>query len=138
MATRAKYWGRLNLQRSKDKWVFGDKESGAHMLKFSWFGIKRHAFIVKKYSPDNPELKDYWEERQRKKDKSESEKFNKTKQKVAKKQEYKCPICGESLFNDEPLHLHHIIPRCQGGKDEIKNLLWLHQFCHHKVHYQKE
>lgn len=31
----------------------------------------------------------------------------------------------------------NIIPRCKGGKDEIKNLVWLHQFCHHKIHYQK-
>ena len=136
--TSAKYWGRLNFQRPKDKWVFGDKETGVFMLKFKWFGIKRHTLVVKKHSPDNPLLGSYWESRQNKKDKSESEKYNKSKQKVAKRQKYKCPICGESLFNEEPLHLHHIIPRCQGGNDETKNLLWLHQFCHHKVHYQKE
>lgn len=105
------------------------------MLKFKWFNIKRHALVEKKSSPDDPKLKGYWEKRQKRRNESESEKFNKIQQKVAKKQEYCCPICGESLFNDEPLHLHHIIPRCQGGKDEVKNLLWLHQFCHHKVHY---
>jgi len=30
-----------------------------------------------------------------------------------------------------------IVPRNKGGKDTLKNLIWLHQFCHHKVHYQK-
>ncbi len=35
---KGKYWGRLNFQR-KDNWVFGDKDSGNHMLKFSWTKI---------------------------------------------------------------------------------------------------
>ncbi len=135
---RRKYWGRLNLQRPNDKWVFGDKETGGYMLKFSWFTIDRHPLVIKKSSPDDPTLREYWHKRQHKKNKTEAERLNRIQQKVAKKQGYKCPICGESLFNDEPLHLHHIIPRCKGGKDEVKNLVWLHQYCHHKVHYQIE
>ena len=134
---KRKYWGKLNLSR-KDKWVFGDKETGAYMLKFSWFRIKRHALVSKRSSPDDPSLKEYWEKRYRKRNLSETEKLNKIQQKVAKKQNYKCPICGESIFNDEPRHLHHIIPRCKGGKDDVRNLVWLHQYCHNKVHYQKE
>ena len=55
---------------------------------------------------------------------------------ISFKQEYKCPICGQSIFNDEPLHLYHKILRSEGGKDEPKNLVWVHLFCHHKVHYQ--
>lgn len=39
------------------------------------------------------------------------------------KQDYKCPICGQSIFNDEPLHLYHITPKSKGGKDEPKNLV---------------
>ena len=133
-----KYWGRLCRQRPNQKWVFGDKEYGAYMLQFSWFKIERHPLVIKDYSPDHPELREYWENRQNKRDKTEAEKLNRTQHKVAKKQGYKCPICGDSLFNDEPLHLHHIIPRCKGGKDEVKNLVWLHQYCHHQIHYQKE
>ncbi|RMF26423.1 MAG: HNH endonuclease [Cyanobacteria bacterium J083] len=92
--------------------------------------------MSKRSSPDNPELKDYWEKRNKRKCKSEVGKLNKIQQKVARKHKYKCPICGESIFNDEPLHLHHIIPRCKGGKDERKNLVWLNQFCHQKTHSQ--
>jgi RNA-directed DNA polymerase len=135
---RKKYWGKLSLQRPNDKWVFGDKETGAHMLKFSWFRIQRHTMVSKKHSPDDPTLREYWEKRQRKRNATESEKMNRTRQKVAKKQDYKCPVCGESIFNDEPLHLHHKIPRCKGGKDTVKNLVWLHQYCHHKTHYRTE
>ncbi len=31
--TRERYWGRLNKERA-DNWVFGDKRSGAYLLKF--------------------------------------------------------------------------------------------------------
>jgi RNA-directed DNA polymerase len=133
---KGKYWGRLNL--SKDtKWDFGDKKNGAYMLKFSWFNIERHALVIKTSSPDNPQLKEYWEKRGKTKAKSEATRYNKTKEKVANNQGYKCTVCGESLFNDEPIDLHHIIPRSKGGKDEIGNLIWVHQYCHHKIHHQK-
>ena len=135
--TRNKYWGKLNLQRN-NKWVFGDKRTGAYMLQFNWFSIDRHTLISQRFSPDDPNLKEYWEKRNKKVRVTEAEKLNQIQQKVAKKQDYKCPVCGESIFNDEPLHLHHIIPWCKGGKDVVKNLVWLHQFCHHKVHHQKE
>ena len=131
-----KYWGRLNLQR-KDNWVFGGKESGNYMLKFSWTKIKRHALVSKRASPDDPTLKEYWEKRNKKCQKSEATKWNAKQEQVAYKQEYRCPVCKQSLFNDEELHLHHIVPRCEGGKDTLNNLVWVHLFCHHKVHHQK-
>lgn len=130
-----RYWGRLNLSRM-DNWVFGDKAYGAYMLKFSWFNIERHAMVTKDSSPDDPNLRDYWEKRRNTRSIDEASKFNKTKENVAKLQEYRCSVCGESLFNDEPIELHHIIPRSKGGKDEIKNLTWLHKYCHNKVHHQ--
>lgn len=131
-----KYWGRLNLHR-KDNWVFGDKQSGNHMLKFSWTKINRHALVRKRASPDDPSLQEYWAERNKKSLKSEAIKLSAKQEQVAYRQDYKCIICNQSLFNDEPLHLHHIVPRNKGGKDTLNNLVWLHQFCHHKVHYQK-
>ena len=132
-----KYWGGLNLQR-KDNWVFGDKQSGNYMLKFSWTKIKRHPLVSKRASPDDPSLQEYWSKRNKKSQKSKAVKWSAKQEQVAHRQEYKCPICKQSLFNDEPLHLHHIVPKCEGGKDTFKNLVWLHQFCHHKVHYQKK
>jgi len=136
-----KYFGTFNLRKRdgkkrKNKWVFGNKENGNHMLKFTWFKIERHTIIKGSSSPDDPSLKDYWEKRTRKKDRTEAEKMNKRLQKVAKNQGYKCPLCRDSIFNEEIAHLHHIIPKCKGGKDDIKNLVFLHQSCHHKEHYQ--
>ncbi len=134
---KKRYWGRFNLKKPNQKWVFGDRDTGAHMLMFTWFNIKRHALIRQKSSPDDPSLADYWENRNKNKEVSEAEKMSRKQGYVAWKQGYKCPVCGESIFNDEPIHLHHRIPRSEGGSNEAKNLIWLHLFCHHKVHYQK-
>lgn len=136
--TKEKYWGRLNFQRPNDKWVFGSKKSGNHMIKFAWNNIKRHSLIKGKSSPDDPSLQEYWNKRNDKRNKTESKTLSKKHDYIAFKQKYKCPVCGESLFNGEPRHLHHIIPKNKGGKDESSNLIWLHMYCHHKTHYQKE
>ncbi len=135
--TQKRYWGKLNLSRN-NKWVFGDKDTGAYMLKFSWTKIERHTLVKQGYSPDDPELKEYWSKRNKRRNQSEAKRLNKIQERVAKREGYKCPVCGDSLFNDEPLHLHHLIPKCKGGKDEVKNLVWVHQYCHHKIHYQRK
>ena len=57
-----RYWGRLNLDR-QDNWVFGNKQTGRHLLKFSWFNIERHILVKGKSSPDDPSLKEYWKQR---------------------------------------------------------------------------
>lgn len=44
-----------------------------------------------------------------------------------------CPVCGESLHNEEPVELHHIIPQKSKGKYSIENILPLHQICHQQV-----
>ena len=134
--TQDKYWGRLNLQR-KTNWVFGSKQSGSYMLKFSWTKIERHILVKQRSSPDDPSLIEYWEKRNKKSQKSEAAKWNAKQEQVAYKQSYKCPVCKQSLFNGEELHLHHITPRSEGGKDTPNNLVWVHLFCHHKVHHQK-
>ena len=127
--TQNKYWGRLNLSR-KDRWVFGDKKTGHHILKFSWFNIKRHCLVKGTNSPDDATLKDYWLTRAS----SRAKDLTPSYQKVAKNQQFVCLGCGESLFNGEEIHLHHRIPRSQGGKDTYKNLEYLHLYCHQQVH----
>jgi RNA-directed DNA polymerase len=124
-----RYWGRLNLDRN-DNWVFGNKESHKFLLKFSWFNIERHALVKGTSSPDDPELRQYWVERE----KSKSKTLEPNHQKIAKKQNYLCPVCHESLFNGERLHRHHIIPRHQKGKNQFANLQLVHYYCHQQIH----
>ncbi len=129
---KERYFGRFNLKR-KDKWVFGDYNSGIHLLKFSWFKIKRHVLVPGLSCPDNPkpEVQQWFRDNR----KRQSQNCKNSEQKLAKKQNYVCPKCKESLFNGEQLHIHHIIPKSIGGKDTYSNLQLVHLFCHQQIHY---
>jgi RNA-directed DNA polymerase len=128
-----KYWGCLNLDRL-DTWTFGDKQTGRYLLKFSWFPIERHVLVSGTASPDDPRLKDYWMKRQAAKVKD----LTSSKQKLAKRQKGRCRECGESLFNDEELQIHHLLARSQGGKDNYSNLALVHLLCHQQIHAKTE
>jgi RNA-directed DNA polymerase len=126
---RQRYWGQFNLDRL-DSWTFGDKRTGGYLLRFDWFPIERHTLVRGKASPDDPRLKAYWEERQAAKAKD----LTFSKQKLAKRQRGRCPQCGESLFNEEELHIHHLHARAQGGTNSYSNLVLVHLFCHQQIH----
>jgi RNA-directed DNA polymerase len=123
------YWGRLHLERD-DSWVFGDKQTGAYLLKFGWFPIERHVLVKGTSSPDDPQIRSYWMERQAAKAKD----LTISKQKLAKRQHGRCPQCGESLFNDEELQVHHLHARAEGGKNVYSNLVLVHLLCHQHIH----
>lgn len=59
-----RYFGAFNRSR-RDRWVLGDRDSGAYLLKFAWTGIVRHQMVKGGASPDDPALAEYWAERQR-------------------------------------------------------------------------
>jgi RNA-directed DNA polymerase len=126
---RRKYWGQFNLDRL-DSWTFGDKQTGGYLLKFGWFPIERHVLVKGTSSPDNPCLKDYWEKRQA----AQAKDLTCSKQKLAKRQQGRCPECGASLFNEEELQVHHLLARSKGGKGTYSNLALVHLLCHQHIH----
>lgn len=126
---KGKYWGRLNPSR-KDNWVFGNRKTGVILQKFAWSKIERHVMVKGTNSPDDPRLTEYWAKRNSEKRKD----LPPSLQKIAQNQKCVCPICGESLFNEEELHTHHVIPKSQGGKDTYNNLQLVHLYCHQQVH----
>jgi RNA-directed DNA polymerase len=128
---RAKYWGRLNLDR-QDTMVFGDKHTGRHLLKFSWFPIEYPVLVKGRASPDDPKLAAYWKKRNAAKGRD----LTPSKQKLAQRQSGVCPVCRATLFNEEELETHHVVPREAGGKDSYINLQLLHLFCHQQLHAQ--
>lgn len=81
------------------RWVFGDPDSGAYLVKFSWTSIARHAMVKGTASPDDPALAGYWAER-RKKVKPPLD--NRTLRLLAK-QNARCPLCGEHLLTADQL-----------------------------------
>jgi RNA-directed DNA polymerase len=99
VATR--YYGKFNKSR-QDRWVFGDRKSGAYLHKFLWTRILRHRLVRHGASPDDPALADYWAWRRRK---GVPLPINKTTQELTDSQDGRCTICGGLLFaiEDRPL-----------------------------------
>lgn len=98
--------------------------------------IQRHVKVTGNASPDDPQLTQYWHDRQLKFGKTYWPNGSKL-YKVAQNQEWKCPVCGELLFNGEKLHTHHMVPVQAGGTDRAENLVHLHQACHDHMHTGK-
>jgi RNA-directed DNA polymerase len=122
---RKRYWGRWNKER-EDDWVFGDKHSGRYLLKFSWFKIERHILVRGTSSPDDPDLRAYWWERQRVNAKHLSgEDID-----MANDQGWVCRLCGMDLINGEELHRHHKVPRARNGSNARSNRELVHLYCH--------
>ena len=57
-----RYFGRFHPTR-QDRWLFGDRETGACLTKLSWTPIRRHQMVNADASPDDPTLAYYWKRR---------------------------------------------------------------------------
>jgi len=60
----APYFGAFHPSR-RDRWVFGDRDTGRYLVKFSWTKIVRHRLVQGRASPDDPALTGYWATRRR-------------------------------------------------------------------------
>lgn len=93
---RQKYFKPDRAGQSKDRWILSEPVDTKQLTKMAWTPIIRHPLIRFKASPYNTDLKEYFEERDRKE-------FNrncvKSRQKLAKRQKDKCPICKMSITN---------------------------------------
>ena len=93
----ARYFGKFNKAR-QDRWVFGDRQSGSYMHRFSWTNIVRHQTVWQRASPDDPALADYWARRRRK----PVLPINHTTLRLLKAQDGRCAICKTALFAEQP------------------------------------
>lgn len=144
------YFGRFNPTRT-DKWVFGDKETGAHLRKFSWTKIRRHVMVKGSASKDDPELSAYWAERTRKGTYPQADRQLNVY--LAARQKGLCPLCGLDLIegivyepdsvrewaewflaNARTVNAHHLTYRSRGGSDHQSNRVLIHSDCHRKHH----
>ena len=125
-----RYWGKLHKERN-DRWVFGDKHTGAFLLKFGWFKIERHPVVRGTASPDDPILRDYWWARR----KINIRRLTKDDVRLAEQQNWECPVCGRDLIIEgEDLQRHHKQPRSEGGTDARSNRELVHLYCHQQRH----
>jgi RNA-directed DNA polymerase len=125
-----KYWGQ-SIGR-QDRWVFQDKIRLATLRKFAWTKIVRHQLVRTTYSPDDPTLQDYWQQRRAKPKVTVHR-----RRQLVQRQQGICPVCHQHLENGEALHIHHVIPKKSGGKDDLANLRLVHQNCHLQIHSSK-
>jgi RNA-directed DNA polymerase len=89
-----RYFGTFNKFRN-DRWVFGDRDSGAYLVKFSWTAIRRHVPVKGAASPDDPALAGYWAER-RKRVKPPLDSYT---LRLLARQDGLCPLCGDHLLS---------------------------------------
>jgi RNA-directed DNA polymerase len=93
-----RYFGKFSKFRN-DRWVFGDRDSGAYMVRFSWTAIERHVPVKGAASPDDPALASYWAAR-RKKVKPPLDGYT---LRLLTRQDGLCPLCGDHLLTaDQP------------------------------------
>ena len=93
-----RYFGKFNKFRN-DRWVFGDRGSGAYLVKFSWTAIHRHVPVRGTASPDDPALAGYWAAR-REKVKPPLDRYS---LRLLARQDALCPLCGDHLLTaDQP------------------------------------
>ena len=93
--TIGRYYGKFCPSR-EDKWVFGDRDTGAYLLNHAWTGIRRHVMVKGRASPDDPDLTGYWENRRRKKTGLALDAGTLS---LLARQENKCPHCGDPLID---------------------------------------
>jgi len=95
----ARYFG-MHHKTRRNRWVFGDRHSGAHLQKFAWTRIVRHQQVRHRASPDDPALAAYWAERRRK---APPLPTGKTGQRLLEAQTGRCPLCEAPLIPaDDP------------------------------------
>ena len=91
----ARYFGTFNKSRN-DKWVFGDRHSGAYLHRYAWTKIVRHTVVTGRASPDDPALAQYWADRRRK---QPTPQLAASWHKALRAQAGTCPLCGNQLLD---------------------------------------
>jgi RNA-directed DNA polymerase len=94
-----RYYGMFNKSR-QDRWVFGDRDSGAYLHRFAWTRIVRHPMVRGTSSPDDPALAEYWAARRRR---GIPRPIDAATLRLLQTQHGRCPCCGQLLLDaDRP------------------------------------
>jgi RNA-directed DNA polymerase len=89
-----RYFGQFN-KSSQNRWVFGDRDSGLYLQKFSWTKIVRHVVVKGSASPDDPSLALYWADRRRRM----TTPLGRRALRLLHQQGGRCPFCGDFLLH---------------------------------------
>jgi RNA-directed DNA polymerase len=93
-----RYYGKFSKFRA-DRWVFGNRDTGAYLPKPSWTGIVRHTLVKGAASPDDPALARYWADRRVK----VKPPLDASTTGLLTRQDGRCALCGDYLLSpDQP------------------------------------
>ena len=138
-----RYFGKFCKSRN-DQWVFGDRDSGAYMLRFAWTKIIRHQMVAGTASCDDPALASYWAARRHR---GIPRQLDIATLRLLQAQHGACPLCGQLLLDaDRPPQspreweqwltvtrkamTRNAITAQQGGTPDAAKLRLLHARCH--------
>ena len=141
--SKSKTWikNRYFLRVGTRNWVFNTKVKGddgkvrlVRLALASDTPIRRHAKIKGTANPFDPDWELYFEKRLGLNMKN-SLKGRKRLLSLWRTQNGRCPNCREPITKTTGWHVHHILPKAQGGMDNLANLVLLHPNCHQQVHH---
>ena len=124
-------------------WIFTantqDKDGKPQIMKLvlaSDTKIVRHIKIKGEANPFDPKQESYFESRLGwKMEGNLKGKFQMLR--LWWRQDKECPHCQEKITKETGWNIHHILPKSEGGKDNISNLVLLHPNCHMQIHSLK-
>ena len=87
------YYGKINKSRN-DRWVFGDRNTGAYLPKPAWTAIVRHILVKGGASPDDPALAAYWAQRHQK----VKPPLEPHIVRLLSRQDGRCSLCGKTCW----------------------------------------
>lgn len=142
-----RYFGQFHPTR-QDKWVFGDRETGAYLYKFAWTKIVRHTLVTGTSSPDDPTLTEYWTARRRRAEHEST--TDRLRRRLLRDQHGRCADCGGLLLPDEcqpqsprdwerwfatvRRRIVKTIPFAAYGPPHARELRLIHDTCREKRH----
>jgi RNA-directed DNA polymerase len=94
----SRYFGKFHPSRN-DRWVFGDRATGAYLTKHNWTKITRHVIVAGRASPDDPDQEGYWATRRRRGQPA----LDGGTLALLGRQQGRCPLCTGLLL--DPAHL---------------------------------
>jgi RNA-directed DNA polymerase len=115
-------------------WRYCDKDKVLPCL--SEFRKRTHIKVLAEANPYDPVFNEYFSKRLARKMEQTLEGRRKLRW-LWWGQEGSCPVCGQRITGETGWHLHHVIPKPQGGTDKLTNLVLLHPNCHVQTHVNK-
>ena len=125
---KGKLWIRQKYFRAD--WAFQSK--GVALIRHTQVPVTRFVKVTGKASPMNPDETEYWRKRRHKR--RESLTYKKVNRLLHRRQEYTCAFCGISFEETDFIDIHRIVPRSQGGSNEVDNLTLVHSWCRKAYH----